>query len=69
MTDDQTVTPIKPKTDKVDRRHPITVTIERLSDHVQAYSDDITPRELKQMTELVKLLDRVFDRVTAGDGQ
>lgn len=39
----------EPKGSKVDRRHPLVVTSDRLADHCVTYQDHITPAEQREI--------------------
>ena len=48
-----------------DRRHPVEVTVSRLTDHVEAYGRNLTPDEVDDLARAVEVLDTLRARLDA----
>lgn len=51
--------------ERPDRRHPVELTTQRISDHVEQYGRHLTPNEVDQLAEAVEILDGLHTRLEA----
>ena len=48
---------------RVDRRHPIEVTADRVRDHVETYGLHLTPAEVDELADAIEVLDLMHRRI------
>lgn len=61
-------TPAETAEQRKARRHPAEVTADRISEHIAAYSDHLTPREVVALDHAHRVLTQMPGRIRAAGG-